>query len=84
MDASAGRNEDSRQLAHEPGAARTGIARVFALKEWAELLALRNSYHLDNDRFNARELEHLCFIRWLHQTDRLAVERSAHDGWTYR
>jgi hypothetical protein len=34
---------------------------------------LRNRYREDQDLFSARELAHLCFLRWLVRTGRLAA-----------
>lgn len=83
MDASA-HDHDCGKLTSEQEAANAGPARVFALREWAKLLALRTTYEQRNDQFSARELERLCFMRWLYQTGRLDATRSAHDAWTYQ
>jgi hypothetical protein len=72
MDTSPGPHEASRRLASKTKSAAIGLARIFSLKEWAASLALRTRHQQDSDQFNARELEHLRFNRWLYQTGRLA------------
>jgi hypothetical protein len=44
----------------------------FTRGEWDALLLLRHRYQQDRDLFSARELERLRFLRWLHETRRLA------------
>src|SRR5579859_1611856 len=84
MDASPHHDNDCPRLVSELGAATPFLARVFALKEWDELLAPRTTYEHRTDLFSAHELQRLCFMRWLYQTGRLDVTRSAHDAWTYQ
>jgi hypothetical protein len=45
--------------------------RAFTPKEWARLCVLRARYQADRTRFTTRELAHLRFVRWLHQTGRV-------------
>jgi hypothetical protein len=45
----------------------------FTPSEWNALLKLRRRYQQDRDLFSARELERLRFMRWLHETGRLAM-----------
>ena len=72
MDASSGRDDGSRQAASATEAPMSALARVSTLKEWAiALFAQRTSCEQHSDQLSAREVEHLRFIRWLHQTGRL-------------
>jgi hypothetical protein len=72
MDTSAEQDERSRHRTGETEAA-PGPARMSAVREWAEALFFQRTHsEVYSDQFNARELERLRFIRWLHQTGRLA------------
>ena len=43
----------------------------FSIPEQEALVALRHRFAPHHDRFSARELAHLRFLRWLFQTGRL-------------
>jgi hypothetical protein len=43
----------------------------FSAEVWRTLDALRKRYQRDQDQFNEREHQHLCFLRWLVQSGRL-------------
>ena len=45
--------------------------RLFTPTEWARLRVLRDRYQANRPPFTARELAHLHFVRWLHQTGRV-------------
>ena len=65
--------------ADEPRAAMTEVTqqavterlRGFTPTEWARLRVLRDRYQANRTPFTTRELAHLHFVRWLHQTDRV-------------
>ena len=67
------------QWADEPRAAMTEVTqqavterlRVFTPTERARLRVLRDRYQANRTLFTARELAHLHFLRWLHQSGRL-------------
>lgn len=42
-------------------------------QEWVALLNLRRRYRLGQDLWSDHELAHLRFLRWLHDTGRLAL-----------
>jgi hypothetical protein len=46
---------------------------AFTPAEQAHLRVLRDRYRADRTRLTARELAHLQFVRWLHQTGRLHI-----------
>ncbi len=71
MDTSAGAGDGRRRLARETVVTTNGRTRLFSLREWVAVLVLRSRYQQHSDQFSARELDHLRFIRWLHQTGRL-------------
>ena len=72
MDASSGRDEGSRQTASAAEGPMSALERVSTLREWATaFFAQRTSCERHSDQLSAREVEHLRFIRWLHQTGRL-------------
>jgi hypothetical protein len=70
MAASVGPGEGRRRLASKTAVTTLGLARMFNLREWAMLLALRARYQ-HSEKFSARELHHLRVFRWLYQTGRL-------------
>lgn len=43
----------------------------FTCQEWIAFLLLRHRYREGQDWWNARELAHLQFLRWLHETGRI-------------
>lgn len=43
----------------------------FTCQEWIAFLVLRRRYREGQDWWNARELAHLHFLRWLRETGRL-------------
>jgi hypothetical protein len=45
--------------------------RVFTPAERARLRVLRDRYQANRTPFTRRELAHLHFVRWLHQTGRV-------------
>jgi hypothetical protein len=49
----------------------TGPLPAFTPAEQARLRLLRDRYQANRARFTMRELAHLQFLRWLHQTGRL-------------
>jgi hypothetical protein len=65
--------------AHEPQAVMTEATQhsaterllEFTPAEQARLRVLRDRYRADRTRLTGRELAHLQFVRWLHQTGRL-------------
>lgn len=57
----------------ETAPAVTDTNSVFTIAEWCSFLALRRSYQPYYDTFNDRELAHLRFLRWLHQSGKLAA-----------
>ena len=44
---------------------------TFTCREWSAFLMLRRRYREGQDLWDARELEHLRFLRWLRQMGRL-------------
>jgi hypothetical protein len=67
------------QWAHEPPQVMTDVTRqavterppAFTPAERARLRVLRDWHLGERTRFTARELAHLHFLRWLHQTGRV-------------
>jgi len=67
------------QWADEPRAVLTEVTphavperlRVFTPAERAHLRVLRDRYQVNRTPFTTRELAHLHFVRWLHQTGRV-------------
>jgi hypothetical protein len=70
---------DCTQGADEPRAVISEVTpqavpewlRVFTPAELARLRVLRDRYQANRTSFTTRELAHLYFVRWLHQTGRI-------------
>jgi hypothetical protein len=45
----------------------------FTSREWRDLVTLRQRYQQDHDLFSPQELARLRFLRWLHETGKLAA-----------
>ncbi len=73
MDAFTRHNDSGSAPLVEPPMTAPSASYNFSVPEWAALFALRIRYQQYHEIFSARELAHLRFIRWLHQTARLAA-----------
>ena len=48
-----------------------GLSSMFTCQEWIAFLLLRRRYRVGQDLWDARELAHLRFLRWLHTAGRM-------------
>lgn len=50
---------------------RSALESPFTCREWVALLQLRRRYQVGHDLWNAREVEHLRFLRWLYRAGQI-------------